>query len=414
MNVAWTPPPSHPVLDIADASNFAHGHPHQVYDWLRRESPVHYQPSVDGRPAHWLLTRHADVQAVSRNNTSFTSTFGQRILEKDGLVALPANVRQAVGSSVLMRDPPIHGELRKPLAPSFLPSAMRRVEADVERFVDELVDSLAGEREIEFVSRVAAVVPIRTLCSLLGVPREDEGKVFDWTNQLVGTADPEYAPSPEASARVYAEVFDYGKYLIEKRRSQPAEDMLTLVANMTVGGLPLDKPTQDGTFVILLAAGNETTRNSLTGGILAFSQFPEERCKLAADPELVNGAVEELQRFVSPVIHMMRVATEDVEVGGQVIPKGDRVVMLYGAANRDPAVFDAPHRLDIERANAKSHLAFGVGIHHCLGAPLARLQLRILLGKLLARYPNLHAASEPAYLRSNFVAGVKRVQVALA
>lgn len=399
-----------PILDMADPDNFQNGHPHDIYDRLRTESPVHYQPSIEGRPAHWILTRYNDIQTVSRNNKVYSSASGQRLFEKGGMASLSDEVRTAVTSSLISRDPPSHTELRKPLAPHFLPSAMRRIEAEVEQFVDELIAEMRGREEIEFVEEFAARVPIRTLCSLLGVPKEDEDKVFDWTNRLVGTSDPEYGGSPEESTKLFEDIFDYGKYLLEKRRSAPSDDILTVVANMTVAGTPLDRPTRDGTFVILLAADNETTRNSLTGGMMALSSNPSQKRLLIEDPTLINNGIEEILRYVTPVIQMMRTATDDTKIGGKKISAGDRVVMLYGAANRDPQIFDNPHQFDIRRENANRHLAFGIGIHHCLGAPLARLQLRILIQKLLQHFPDIRAISEPEYLRSNFVLGVKRIK----
>jgi cytochrome P450 len=401
-------------FDIADARVFADGHPHDIYDRLRADDPVHFVPSIDGRPPYWLLTRHADIEAVSRDNARFTSRFGFRLIEAGGVADLKPEIREALTNQLLTLDPPRHAELRRPLDRSFLPRALAPIQDDVDAFVDQMISALAGKTRIEFVREVAAVVPIRTLCRLLGIPGDDEDKVFDWTNRLVGTSDPEYGATPEESTRTFDEVFEYGKRLIAERRATPGDDLLSLVARITVDGQPIDGPMRDGMFALLLAAGNETTRNSLTGAIVALTRFPDQKRKLVRDPGLVDGAVDELLRYVTPVIQMMRVALEDIDIGTATIRKGERVVMLYGAANRDPEMFADPHSLDVERANTRRQLGFGIGIHHCLGARLARMQLKALLKALLTRFPDISASGAPTYLRSNFVSGIKELPVRLA
>lgn len=401
------------AFDLEKAATFADGHPFAAYDALRSYDPVRRNDGRDGRRPYWTLARHADVEAVSRDNLRFTSSQGFRVFEEGGIALLSPKIREAVTSTMMTMDPPRHGEIRRPLQPSFLPSALRRLEASVNGFVSELVSNLPDGGEIEFVSEVAAIVPIRTLCLMLGIPDRDIGKVFDWTNRLVGTSDPDYASSRESSLAAFEEVFDYGLALFEARKADPREDLLTIVANMTSDGAPLRDAVKRGLFTLLLAAGNETTRNSLSGAIVALSRFTEQRRKLIEQPALIPGAVPELLRYVTPVIQMMRTALVDVEIGGVAIPAGDRVAMLYGAANSDPAMFADPRRLDIERTNASRHLSFGIGIHHCLGARVATMQLEALLTALLARFPDIEIAGEPDYLQSNFVCGIKRLPVAL-
>jgi cytochrome P450 len=296
---------------------------------------------------------------------------------------------------------------------AFSPVALSAVTSTVESFVEELTDRIKPHNEVEFVSQVAAIVPIKTLCLLLGLPEEDHNRVFDWTNKLVGASDPEYSASLEDSMKAFMEVFQYGREQIESRRKEPRDDLLSLVASITKNGTPLEGAERDAMFTLLLAAGNETTRNSLTGSILALTKFPDQREELASDLSLMDNAIEELLRYVTPVIHMMRIAREDVEIGSEVIREGQRVTLLYGAGNHDPELFEDPHALRLNRENARKHIAFGVGIHHCLGARLARIQLKALLTALLTKFPNVQAVSEPEYLQSNFVSAVKRVQVRL-
>ena len=403
------PPPD---FDLTDPASFRLGHPFAAYDRMRATRPVCRNPVDDGSHPLWLLTRHADVEAVARDNVNFTSAQGFRIQERgSGIALLKPHIREAVASTLLTMDPPRHGDVRRPMQAHFLPSALRRLEAQVDGFVRTMVADLPAGGEIEFVTAVASEVPIRTLCLLLGIPEADRPRVFDWTNRLVGTSDPEYGAGREQSNAVFEEVFDYGARLLERRREAPGDDLLSTVLQLFPDDTPQSQTMLNGMFTLLLAAGNETTRNSLTGSIVALSRFPDQRRMLADNPDLIEQAVPELLRFVTPVIQMMRVAKAEVTVGGQRIGAGDRVALLYGAANRDPDVFTDPHRLDVGRHNAARHLSFGIGIHHCLGARIAGMQLGAMLRALLLRFPGLEAIGEPDYLQSNFVCGIKRLAV---
>lgn len=400
------------VFDLTVPDHFADGHPFETYDRLRATEPVYRNPGAPQGAPLWVLTRHADIDAVSRDNVNYSSIQGNRVLEQGGgLGVLKPHIRAAVGSMMLTMDPPQHGAVRRPMQGHFMPSALRRLEQQVDAFVEEMVTELPAGEDIEFVTRVAAIVPIRTLCLMLGIPEEDRPKVFDWTNRLVGTSDPEYGATPEESNAVFEEVFDYGSSLLEQRRAEPREDLLTAVSQLFADGTERARTIEHGMFTLLLAAGNETTRNSLSGAIAVLSRFPEQRRLLAENPDLIESAIPELLRFVTPVYQMMRTAVNDVIVGGQTVAAGERVALLYGAANRDPAMFTDPHRLDIGRANAARHLSFGIGIHHCLGARVATMQLAALLRAILKRFPDIEIASEPDYLRSNFVCGIKRLSV---
>lgn len=399
-------------FDLTNPANFRQGHPFAIYDSIRETQPVYRNPTDDRSYPVWLLTRHGDIEAVARDNVNFTSTQGFRIQERGaGIALLKPHIRDAVASTLLTMDPPRHGEVRRPMQAHFMPSVLRRLEVQINGFVDGMVAALPAESEIEFVHEVASEVPIRTLCLLLGIPEADRPRVFDWTNRLVGTSDPEYGAGPEESGAVFEEVFDYGSRLLELRRNDPGDDLLSTVVQLFSDGTPQSQTMLNGMFTLLLAAGNETTRNSLTGSIVVLSRFPDQRRKLSENPLQIDQAVPELLRFVTPVIQMMRVATADVTVGGKRMGAGDRVAFLYGAANRDPDVFTDPHRLDIARGNAARHLSFGLGIHHCLGARIASLQLGAMLRALLSRFPDLEASGEPDYLQSNFVCGIKRLAV---
>lgn len=399
------------TFDLTDPVNFRNGHPFSTYDEIRRTEPVYRNPSSNGAVPIWVLTQHVDVNAVARDNENFTSTEGFRVLEQGGLANMKPHIREAIASNLLTMDPPEHAKVRRPMQSHFMPSALRKLESQIQDFVDNLVTSLPVDSEVEFVTEVASIVPIQTLCLMLGIPKADQSKVFDWTNQLVGTSDPEFGPSIEESGEIFEEVFEYGTHLLKQRRNQSGDDLLSTVAHMFDDGSSRSQNIQRGMFTLLLAAGNETTRNSLSGSIVALSRFPEQRRQLCDSPSDIARAIPELLRFISPVIQMKRVAVNDIVIAGQEIHKGASVAMLYGAANRDPAVFDEPNKLDLQRSNANQHLSFGIGIHHCLGARIATMQLNAILRALLTRFPDISIADEPEYLQSNFVCGIKKLAV---
>ncbi|MBL8628172.1 MAG: cytochrome P450 [Rhodospirillaceae bacterium] len=399
-------------FNLLDTETFAQGHPHQSYDVLRQTLPVLRHRGSVSQPAFWALTRYEDISAVSRNNKQFTSTKGFR-LATDRRMTLDPEIGRNLSRFSIAMDPPEHTKQRAMINPSFTATALKSVEDQVRKAVIELTESLEGRDVVEFVSEVAAIVPIKTICAMMGVPASDERRVFTWTNGIFGTDDPDFALSVEESNRNYLEIFDYGLWLLGERRREPRDDLMTLVATATIDGQPLDPATLKGFFSNMLAAGNETTRSSLAGAIMALSHNKDQRDLLAQSPELIPNAVNELLRFFSPVIQMMRTATEDVEVGGQTIIAGERVVMLYGAGNHDPAIFADPHVLDVTRSNAFKHLTFGVGIHHCVGSRLAMMQLRIILEELIRRFPKFEVVGEAKYVKTNFVASMKSLPVRL-
>lgn len=398
-------------LDVADPTIFLHGHPHELYDYWRENDPVHRVPGSDTFPPYWVLTRHADIDAVSRDSARFTSTGGFRL--PTYAEQRSAEVTAALGSMLLTIDPPDHMEIRRRLAPPFTPGALRAVQTRVEESVEELLSGLRGRDEIEIVTDFASILPIRTLCALLGIARSDEQLIYELTNRTVGVGDPEYNTTPEDSAAAFGEMFAYGARLLAQREAEPSDDVLGVVARMTLHGEPIDENFRRGMFTLLVAAGNETTRNSLTCGILALADNPDQWALLAARSELIPGATIEIFRYVTPVIQMMRIAKVDLEIGGKQISKGERVVLLYGAANRDPEVFARPHEFDVTRQDAGRHLAFGIGPHYCLGARVAAIQVSAVLSRLLVEFPDLTITGEPEYLLSNFVSSVKRLSVRL-
>ncbi len=398
--------------NLLDPATFKNGHPHAAYDHLREHAPVYRHPGSAVQPGFWALTRYDDISAVSRDSKNFTSTKGFR-LATDKRMSMAPEIGRILSRFVIAMDPPEHSGHRALMNPAFTSSALAPLAPLVQKAVSDLLDRFGDAADVEFVSEVAAIVPIKTICAMLGVPSADEPRVFHWTNGIFGTDDPDFALSLEESNRNYLEIFDYGRWLLAERRREPRDDLMTMVAHAEIDGKPLEEAAQTSFFSNMLAAGNETTRSSLAGSIWALSKHPGERQRLIDDPSLIGGAVNELLRFYSPVFQMMRTAKEDVVVGDQAVKAGERVVMLYGAGNHDAAMFPDPHRLDITRANAARHLTFGMGPHHCVGSRLAALQLRIILDEFLKRFPKFEVTGEPAYIATNFVASIKSLPVHL-
>jgi cytochrome P450 len=399
-------------FDLLDPKTFLNGHPHAAYDLIRDSEPVLRHPGSESQPPFWVLTRHADIHAVSVDGERFTSTAGFRVTT-DRRAGMDPEIARVLSRFMLAMDRPEHDVYRGLVSGKFTPAALKALEPRINRNVTTLMEGLEGRSAVEFVSEVAARVPIQTVCAIFGLPAEHEEAVFELTNSVFGTDDPEFAASPEVANRNYLAIFDYAMSMIDARRREPQDDLLTHLANASIDGEPLGETELKSYFSNMLAAGNETTRTTLAGAVWALSRFDDERRRLVADPELMGPALNELLRFVSPVIQMARTAKADVEIGGRRIAKGERVVMLYGAGNHDPAVFSDPHRLDLSRENASRHLTFGVGVHHCLGSRLAMMQLRAILGQFLQRFPRFRVVAPPVYLVSNFVGAMKTMKVSL-
>lgn len=401
-----------PAINLFDTATFAQGHPHALYDAVRASTPVYRHPASDMQPAFWVLTRHADIYAVSLDADRFSSAYGFR-LPTDNRAQLDPAIGRILGRFMLAMDRPEHDDYRMIVSSRFTPAALKGMEDTINASISTLMDKLVGRTVVDFIDDVGADVPIKTICRIFGLDDTDEARVLELTNTIFGTDDPDYAPTADEASRNYMAIFDYADMLLERRRKNPTDDLLSVIAHAEINGTPISADEQRSFVSNLLAAGNETTRTSLSGAIMALAEHPEQRALLIQQPELLPGAINELLRYVSPVFQMMRTAREDVEIDGNLIRAGERVVMLYGAGNRDPAVFDNPHSLDIRRANAARHITFGVGVHHCLGSRLAALQLRAILSEFLLRFPDYQLAGDPVYVQNNFVAAIKSLPVRL-
>jgi cytochrome P450 len=410
--------PDDAALDALPLLRPAHyercGYPHDAWARLRREAPVRWYERGAGIP-FWAVVSHADVVAVSRDPARFSSHPRFKIpVDPEPPGGLPQEVR-----TLATMDPPDHGRYRALVSRRFTPSALRAMRPAVERIADGLVASLGdgpGEATLEFVERIAAPLPIAAIAAMLGLPREDWGRLYDWTNAIVGNEDPEYAREGESGADAYRraqrELFGYFAALSEERRRRPGDDLVSALACARLGGAPLPELERLSYYLILIAAGNETTRNAASGGMLAFAEHPREWECLRREPRRLAAAVEEVLRWTSPVVHFARRATVDCALGGARIRAGDPLAIFYPSANRDEAVFEDPWTFRIDRT-PNQHLAFGVGEHVCLGANLARLELAALFGALARRVERIELAGPFVRLHSCAVGGIKRLPLRL-
>lgn len=397
------------ALDLLDIESFRDGHPYEAYDRLREVAPVH-RGNAD---ALWLVTGYEEIRTISADVDNFTSSRGFRV-HTANRAAMDPEIGRVLSRFMLAMDEPEHGAFRKLVSSYFKPAAVKAVQPAVDRSVQRLMAGLEGREEVEFVEEVGAKVPISTICALIGVPAEDEHRVFEFTNAVFGTDDPDLASSRDVANAKYLEIFDYGWSLLERRRRDPRDDLISFIANAELpDGRKLTRDEQVSYFSNLIAAGNETTRSSLSGAIWLLAQNPDQRTLLLDDFSRIPQAVQEILRHYSPVIHMARTAIADCKVAGTEIREGDRVALLYGAGNRDPAVFADPHRFDCTRADAVRHLTFGYGIHHCLGNRLAVLQLGLILEAFLRTCPHYQLAGDVSFIRSNFVLAMKRLPIRL-
>lgn len=409
-----------PIYDIGQIceldkwESFIDGQPYDLFKRLRHEAPIYWhEESLDFEPGFWALTKHEDIVRVSKDPLTFSSAAGGHLMSMgDPKVVDPSAVAAIIGNMIGM-DPPDHQIYRKMVAPSFTPKAIRNLESDMRQKIRDLLENVEGKGEFNFVTEISEQLPLWVLCEMMGIPESDRPKIRDLVNNLT---DASIQQDPENSFQIwvnYMELFKMGRDMIEERRKNPTDDLMSVVANTKVEGGELPPELLDGFFLLMVIAGNETTRNTLTGGLMALTENPEERAKLLQDPTLISNATDEMLRWVTSVIYFRRTAMKDTSIRGQDIKAGDKVVMWYGSANRDEDIFPDGHLFRVERENAKKHLAFGAGEHLCLGNRLGHMQIRILFEELLARFPNIHSTSNPVRIPSNFLAGISELKVSL-
>ncbi len=400
------------TLDVISNDTYArNGYPHDAWTRLRREDPIHWNDRHIVNP-FWCVTKHADVVWISKQPELFRN--GPR------LAAFPEFAPPEGDSPLrhlLNMDPPDHARFRRLASHRFTPRGLERMRRDIEVITRDLLDAMmgdGGEREGDFVRLLSGPLPLQVLAELLGVPREMWPTMFDWTNRVIGSADPEYqdegADAFATAQKARLSLFAYFADLVRQQRAAPSDDIVGVLSSARLAGEALPERELLSYFFLLVVAGNETTRNAMTGGLLAFLENPEQWRRLRRDPSLVDSAVEEIVRWTSPVIQFCRTPVEDVEIRGVKIRAGDNLCLFYPSANRDEEVFDEPFAFRIDR-RPNRHLAFGIGEHFCLGANLARLELRVVFRHLAARLDACELAGPVERLRSSFVGGIKRMPV---
>jgi cytochrome P450 len=403
-------------VDLADLDVFERNEAWGMFDTLRREAPVHWNPEHDGGSGFWSITRYEDIEMVDKDPETFTSMKYTNLEE-------PPEEYQDLRRSILETDGPRHQALRKLLMRDFSAAQLRRYEDFLRGLALVTVETALQQQDIDFVDAIAADYPIQVLARLLDTPDEMTPQLISWGNEIVGATDPEYArvliTSPEAEKYKHLpfrspasqEIFEYGRQLKAERTGNDKDDLVSkLVNRIPEDGVPLDDKDFDNYFLLLVVAGNETTRQAITHSMKALMDNPEQWQWFLDHPEKAQVAVEELVRYASPVYHFRRTATRDVELHGQQIKEGDKVVMWFASGNRDDAKFEDPYTLDLSRF-PNDHMTFGKGPHTCMGANLARLEMRILFETLLPRLERIEQTGDIVRVRSNFVNGIKRFPV---
>jgi len=394
-------------IDLSNPDTFVAGWPHEAFAVLRREAPIYRHPARNGTSPFWVVSKYRDVMAVQLDSKTYSSARGGTILREFEGEELEAN--RAI---MLNMDAPRHTRFRRLVNMGFSPKVVNRMTTQIRETAARIVDAVAARGTCDFVAEISAELPLQVIVDMMGVPIEDRHLVFRWSNQMIGFDDPEYQPTADVSKIASMEMFMYANKLAEERRRNPRgdADLVSVLMDAEVDGDKLSEVEFDAFFLLLAVAGNETTRNLISGGMLALLQNPDERARLLRDPGLLPKAIEEMLRWVSPVMYFRRTVTHDTELHGQPIPEGDKVTLWYGSANRDEEVFPHADRFDVGRT-PNEHLAFGLGHHFCLGANLARLEIQIMFEELLRRLPDMELDGRVERLRSNFINGIKRMPV---
>lgn len=428
------------LLSLYDSATYVDGAPHDAIDRLRANGPVVWvpEPALQGwpeGPGYWAVLGHAAAKEVLRDSDRFSSNLGGTQLRdpetKEDL--------HFVQQMLLNQDPPEHNRVRGLLSKAFIPRAIAAIEAEISRRATEMVGAVADRGRCDLIADVVGDFPVAILAEVLGLPEQDKGLLYDWSNRVIGYQDADYAgsdtfdpasgtdmaraalakrpqpgpdgttPNPRSRAGLL-DMYSYAHALAEHRRQEPGNDIVSLLLQAEYDGTTLGSDEFETLFFLFAVAGNETLRNGIPGGMLTLMQHPDQYDMLLAKPDLLPGAVEEMLRFWPPVIHFRRTATQQTELAGQTIAAGDKVAVYHLAANRDPEVFDDPHRFDITRTG-NDHISFGFGAHFCIGSHLARQQMRSMFSELFGQLGRLELDGAAVRLQSNFQQGLKSLPV---
>ncbi len=421
-------------IDLSNPDNFLEGSPHKWFAEIRKEDPVYWHEGATGA-AFWCVTKWADLRHVSRSPALFSSQRGgtnmpnphmEEMMRKraaeggmSGPMAEMAKRAQEQAQEggggggfpiMLMMDPPRHVKFRRLVQRSFTPRYVEGLEPHIRDLAKRIVDGVVEKGECEFVTEVAAELPLQVICEMMGVPEEDRHEIFEITNRMIGFDDPELGEDQAERAMASMGMFAKATKVAALYRENPQENLTSYLLHRDMDGEKLTEIEYAAFFLLLCVAGNETTRTVTTNGMRLLIEQPDQLQRLTDDPSLIPSAVEEILRYEPAVHHFRRTATQDTEIRGRKIKEGDPVVMWYAAANRDEEIFEDSERFDVGRS-PNEHVSFGIGEHFCLGANLARLELNAIFDELIPRLRNPEFAGPVRRLRSNFINGVKEMRV---
>ena len=396
-------------VNLLDRDRFTQGIPHDWFTYLRANAPIFFHPEPGAGRGFWVFSRHEDVVAIGRDAKHFSSA--QKRGGVVGLEDIEMTADWEGAELMLYMDPPSHTRHRRLVNRGFTPRMIGMLEPHIRDITVQIIERAISQGELDFVVDVASELPLQVIAELMGVPLEDRHKVFDWSNRMIGSEDPEYAVSEENVQQAQVEMFMYAQALADRKRDQPSDDIITKLLSADIDGDQLSPMDFNLFFMLLAVAGNETTRNAISHGMNAFLENPDQYRLLVENPGLIDSAIEEILRWASPVMYFRRNLTCDYEYKGHHLKEGDKVSIWYVSANRDEDVFADPFRFDITRS-PNEHIAFGGGgPHHCLGANLARMEMKLFFEELTRRVPHVEPTGDAVRLRSNFIGGIKHLPV---
>ena len=393
-------------IDVYNPDNYTQGIPHQQFAWLRENAPIYWHQHPEGH-GYWVLSKHADVVQVSRDFKTFSAQQGFVMVDD-----LPEEQLAMAQGMLLGMDPPNHGPIRRAVITRFTSRKLAELEPSIRDIARRIMANAKSDTEINFVEDLAGDLPTAVICSLLEIPEEMWPQVRRWSDLQTSGSDPDLGGTMEEVNQAAIEMGTYGYELAAARKDAGGNDLISLLINQEVDGHLVNEMEFASLFIQLTTAGNETTRGLISAGMYELMQNPGIYQELVEDPSKIPGAVEEMLRWTCPLHYFRRTATSDTEINGQPIKQGERVVMLYSSANFDEEVFANPLKFDISR-DPNPHLAFGYGIHLCLGANLARLEARIFFEEFFKTFSGIEQVGEPAYIRSNSIHGFKQMPVRL-
>lgn len=393
-------------IDVYNPDNYTRGIPHDQFAWLRKNAPVHWHEHPGGH-GYWVLSKHADVLAVSRDFRTFSAEQGFVLVDD-----LPAEILDMARNQLLGMDPPKHGPLRRAVITRFTSRMLAELEPRVRAITREVMAQITSPQEVNFVESLAGDLPTAVICSMLEIPRDMWGQIRRWSDLQTSASDPDLGGTEEEVNQASVEMGTYGFQLATERKNQGGDDLISLLINQEVEGHQVSEMEFASLFVQLTVAGNETTRGLISSGLYELLKWPDLYRQLRENPDQLPLAVEEMLRWTCPLHYFRRTAVCDTEIRGQQIKAGDRVVMLYSSANFDEEVFDEPLKFDITRDH-NPHLAFGHGIHLCLGANLARMEAKIFFEEFFRHFDKVESSAEPVFIRSNMIHGFKDMPLAL-